>query len=164
MLQPYTIGFLLLKLLIIANAKHIIEHFLESKSYNYLVLFNYDYQDIDLIEILEVSQKYETYLEKWNCSDKVVDTNNALIFLHSPRTYEVTNLFNQKGAQRSLEFNTWLIHSNDETIDYFAGNNLRIGLNANFYIVKQSGSNFQLHQAMGMATTKPQIKVSKTFH
>ena len=115
------IGFLLLKLAINAHAeKHTIEYFLELDLYDHLVICNYDIQDVKLSEILEISQKYNTFLVKWNCSlriNKAFDIENALIYLHLPEINEFTNLLNKKGAQRSLEFNTWLIYANDDNSD-----------------------------------------------
>ena len=148
------------------SSTNIIETFLKVGLYDHLItcdsnLINDEFN----FEILEHSNKYQVDIEMWDCSNITItlDTNNALIFLNDPQPTVLANLLNQKGSQRTLKSNTWLIHTKDETKqlkDYFIANSLKIGLNANIFMVKGMRENISLYQGLGDGTIRPQSKVT----
>ena len=148
------------------SSTNIIETFLKVGLYDHLItcdsnLINDEFN----FEMLEISNKYQVDIEIWNCSNSTItlDTNNALIFLNDPQPTVLANLLNQKGSQRTLKSSTWLIHTKDETKeikDYFIANGLKIGLNANIFMVKGMGENMSLYQGLGDGTIRPQSKVT----
>ena len=148
------------------SSTNIIETFLKVEFYDHLITCDSDLINDELsFEILEISNKYQADIEIWDCSNSTItlDTNNALIFLNDPEPTVIANLLNQKGSQRTLKSNTWLIHTKDETKeikDYFITNGLKIGLNANIFMVKGMGENMSLYQGFGDGTMRPQTKVS----
>ena len=160
------LAFILHQWLDSANAKDIIQYFLELKTYDHFVICDSAFDDETLERFKDHTRDYKVYLEKWDCSQKVGKTNKALIFMNNPEPHLITNLLNQSGAQKSLTSNTWLIQSKENEInelDYFKKNKLRIGLNAKIFIAKVLGTDIFLYQALGDGTTTPQYKVKLSF-
>ena len=66
----------------------------------------------------------------------ITTDDNALFVFLEPSFDDMKNLLNQKGAQKSLYTNTWLIHverSIHNVSRYFQKSNLRIGLNGKLF-------------------------------
>ena len=146
-----------------ADRLHMIETFLKAESTDHLVLCESEFfDDENYHKVIEFSHNFDLYLEKWDCFNNVPKLNKALIVTNNPNPIHFSNLLNQKDAQRSLASNIWLIISRNDSmnlLEYFDNNELRIGLNAQIFFAKGSGTNVSLHQAYGIGKTKPQIKV-----
>ena len=145
------------------HAKFVAQKFLKIETYDHMVICDSSLNDETLVEIMDNTYNQNVYTERWDCFGRVNNINRALIILNDPEPDLVANLLNQDGAQKSLTSNTWIIHSRRETnelLDYFQKNKLRLGINANIFIAKESGEDVLLYQALGLGTIFPQIKVN----
>ena len=140
-----------------------VETFLKAVSTDHLVFCDSDiFDDKNYHEVIELSHNFDIHMEKWDCFNNDQKLNDALIVINEPNPNHLSCLLNQKDAQRSLSSNIWLIITRNDSmnlLEYFHKNGLRIGLNAQIFFAKGSGTNVSLHQAYGIGTTKPKIKV-----
>ena len=146
-----------------AKSKNVFEHFLAVERFDHLVIGEFDLGDETLQEILDTSYNYNIFLGTCNSSGIPIDIYNALIYLDDTNANEVGNLLNQRGSQKALTSNTWVIHTEKNDLsqmqDYFTNNELRIGLNANMFSAKKSEKSHILYQALGEGKVKPLLKV-----
>ena len=147
----------------IAKSKNVFEHFLSLERFDHLVMGEFDLGDETLQEIIDTSYNYNIFLGTWNNSGIPIDIHNALIYLDDPNANEVGVLLNQRGSQKALTSNTWLIHTEKYDLtqmqDYFTNSQLRIGLNAKIFFERKAEEDHVLYQALGEGKVKPLLKV-----
>ena len=88
------------------------------------------------------------------------------IYVDNPQYGEIRELLNVPNAQLSLTSNILLIYTTkyaDSLHGFFDQNQLKIGLNANIFLVLQSNLEDILYQALGTGTTEVEIKVFENF-
>ena len=75
---------------------------------------------------------------------------------------QIERLVNQRGAQKALNSNTWLIKTSNKSrqlSDYFKNSSLRFGLWVNIFLAKTYGNDILLFQGNGIGTKTLQTKV-----
>ena len=145
------------------TAFHVTEKFLATGTYEHLVICNLFSDDLETLEQIELSQKYEIFIKNWDCQ-MAMNIGKTLIFLNEPRLDVLVTLFSQPGAQRRLASNTWLIRTKNSSIElneYFKNNTLKLGLNAKLFFLVNVNSNIVLHQALGTGELMPKFQVIK---
>ena len=102
------------------------------------------------------------WVEEWDC-EIIPKVYNSLIILDEVQPDQLINLLNQEGIQKSLFNNIWLIHFKNQyrqIKEFFSGNNLKIGLNANIFTIKSFNSYQEVTQILGTGTINVEYKVS----
>ena len=119
-----------------------------------LVLCNRSLEDSDLEEVISVTKRNNIQITNSFCEK--FDFTNSIIFIDNPQYGEIRELLNVPNAQLSLTSNILLIYttkSADSLHGFFDQNQLKIGLNANIFLVLQSNLEDILYQALGTGTT-----------
>ena len=145
------------------TAFHVTEKFLATGTYEHLVICNLFSDDLETLEQIELSQKYEIFIKNWDCQ-KAINIDKTLIFMNEPEVDVLDKFLSQPGAQKLLTSNTWLIrtkHSSIELNEYFKNNILKLGLNAKFFFLVNVNSSIVLHQALGTGELMPKFQVTK---
>ena len=142
----------------------IIKIFLDLEIYNHVVLCNTGVKDTDLDQIASISYKYEITIETDECLNMLIysELSNALIYFDEPELSQIERLVNQRGAQKALDSNTWLIKTSNKSrqlSDYFKNSSLRFGLWVNIFLAKTNGNDILLFQGNGIGTKTLQAKV-----
>ena len=138
-----------------------IEPFLKPSMKN-IVLCSDNFEDLDYEILMPKSNQY-TLFSKWGCNT-IPKIDNSLIILDDVQPGHVRRLLNpdQDGIQISLSSNIWLIHSKNQSLqikEFFIQNELRIGLNAQIFIIRSLFSHDDIVQVLGTGTTKVEHKV-----
>ena len=99
---------------------------------------------------------------EWDC-EIIPKVYNSLIILDEVQPDKVINMLNQEGIQKNLLNNIWIIHFKNQyrqIKDFFVGNNLKIGSNANIFAIESSKSYHEVTQILGTGTINVEYKVS----
>ena len=137
-----------------------IQYFLKPSTEN-IALCSENFGDMDY-EILMPKGNQDYMISRWDCK-KIPKMDNSLIILDEVQPYQVHNLLNQQGIQISLLTNIWLIHSKSQSRqikEFFSGNELRIGLNAQIFYIESYFHHDDLYQFLGTGTKNVEQKVS----
>ena len=127
-----------------------------------IVLCSDNFEDMDY-EILMPRSNQNTLFSKWDCNT-IPNIDNSLIILDEVQPGHIRRLFNpdQDGIQISLSSNIWLIHLKNQSMqikEFFIQNELRIGLNAQIFIIESLISHDDIVQVLGTGSTKVEYKV-----
>ena len=142
-----------------------IEPFLTSSTMS-IALCSGNFEDT-VYDILMPKNKQYMLFSQWDCRT-IPKIDNSLIVLDEVQPDQVGRLLNhaQRGIQLSLSTNIWLIHSKNQSkqsIEFFAGNELRIGLNAQIFVIKSYPSHDDVYQILGTGTTIVEQNVRENF-
>ena len=142
-----------------------IEPFLTSSTMN-IALCCGNFED-PVYDILMPKNSQDIVFSQWDCIT-IPKIDNSLIVLDEVQPDQVGTLLNhaQSGIQLSLSTNIWLIHSKNQSrqgIEFFAKNELRIGLNAQIFVIKSYPSHDDVYQILGTGTTIVEQNVRENF-
>ena len=137
-----------------------LEPFLLQSTENIIVCSG-NFEDVNY-EVLMPKNNQSIWISEWDCKT-IPEVENSVIVLDEVQPNQFKGLLNQEGIQKSIFRNIWLIHiknQNQQYKDFFVGNNLRIGLNAQIFIIRSFHNHDDIYQILGAGTTKVELKVS----
>ena len=140
---------------------HFIEEIVKVKPTAMVAICGKLIQDMEQETIIEVLQKHKLSFMQKNCSH-ITNVDKTVIVFNEPQIQEFRLAFNKPGIQNSLTKNIWIIISEKSfySIDkYFAQSRLKIGINANLFVVLMSNLGQELIQIIGMGTSNYRIFV-----
>ena len=117
-------------------------------------------------EIFQMSTKTNTWTYFWDClGSEIPQGQGGLIILNNISPNELQKVFSKSHIQNSITYNIWVIyisHSSKDTYSLFDGIKLKIGINAQIFIVKSSGSTKEVIQVIGTGLNQVEFKVCFT--
>ena len=117
-------------------------------------------------EIFQMSTKTNTWNYFWDClGSEIPQGQGGLIILNNISPNELQKVFSKSHIQNSITYNIWVIyisHSSKDTYSLFDGIKLKIGINAQIFIVKFSGSTKEVIQVIGTGLNQVEFKVCFT--
>ena len=130
-----------------------------------------DFADDDQFyeEMFEISAKsLSIWVNIWDCivSD-LPQTQDSLIILNEITSEDLITVFSKKNIQNSITYNTWVIHINKELPDIYSifdDIKIKIGINAQIFIVQSSHLNHNVVQVIGTGLKKVDFKASFSYH
>ena len=140
---------------------HFIEEIVKTKPIEALTICGKLFQDVEQDMIIEILQKYKMSFTQKNCSN-LNDVDKTIIIFNKPWIQEFRSSFNKAGVQNSLAKNIWIIISDkpmNSIEKYFSQSRLKIGINANLFVILQSNLGQELVQIVGMGTSNFQTIV-----
>ena len=140
------------------GAIHVIEEFLSLGIYDNLITCHCINNDFEYNDMVEISEKFNITVQSWDCKN-LIKINRALMILCESRPNMLSDLLEQPGAQKSLISNSWIIRTKNDYAALFRNNKLKIGLNANIFVVEQFIDPKMMFQAGGTGTTIPKFQV-----
>ena len=144
---------------------HFIEEIVKAKPIESLAICGKLFQDVEQDMIIEILQKYKMSFMQKNCSN-LNDVDKTVIIFNKPRIQEFRPTFNKLGVQNSLAKNIWIIISEkpiNSIENYFSQSRLKIGINANLFVILQSNLGQELIQIIGKGTSNFEIIVIFSF-
>ena len=144
---------------------HFIEEIVKAKPIESLAICGKLFQDVEQDMIIEILQKYKMSFMQKNCSN-LNDVDKTVIIFNKPRIQEFRPTFKKLGVQNSLAKNIWIIISEkpiNSIENYFSQSRLKIGINANLFVILQSNLGQELVQIIGKGTSNFEIIVIFSF-
>ena len=115
-----------------------------------------------LEEIIDISAKKEIWMNHWDCyNSDIPKTTESLIILNGIEPSIFKDILVRPRIQLSLAYNTWVIIAKGKTSAYFEQRNLKIGLNANIFIVSRTILGYEVVQVSGTGTYDSKFKVRR---
>ena len=113
-----------------------------------------------LDEIIDISAKKEIWVNHWDCENSdIPKTTESLIILNGIEPSIFKDILARPRIQLSLAYNTWVIIAKEKRSAYFEQNNLKIGLNANIFVVSSTILGHEVVQVSGTGTYNSKFKV-----
>ena len=134
---------------------HLIEEIVKSKPTEAVAICGILFQDVEQEAIIEILQKHKISFMQKNCSH-FIDADKTVIIFNKPRIQEFWSAFDKPGVQNSLAKNIWIIITEKPMSSfpqYFSQSRLKIGINANLFIILQSNLGHELIQIIGTGTS-----------
>ena len=144
---------------------HFIEEIVKAKPIESLAICGKLFQDVEQDMIIEILQKYKMSFTQKDCSN-LNDVDKTVIVFNKPRIQEFRSTFNKPGVQNSVAKNIWIIISDkpmNSIEKYFSQSRLKIGINANLFVILQSNLGQELIQIIGKGTSNFEIIVIFSF-
>ena len=115
-----------------------------------------------LEEVIDISAKEEIWVNHWDCENSPIPkTTEGLIILNGIEASIFKDILDRPRIQLSLAYNTWVIIAKGKTSTYFEQRNLKIGLNANIFVVSRTILGYDVIQVSGTGTYDSKYKVDK---
>ena len=117
-------------------------------------------------EIFQMNSNANTWTYFWDClGAEIPQGQGGLIILNDISQNELQKVFSKSHIQNSITYNIWLIyisHSSKDTYSLFDEIKLKIGINAQIFIVESSGSTKEVIQVIGTGLNQVEFKVCFT--
>ena len=112
-------------------------------------------------EIFQMSTKANIWTYFWNCLvSEIPQGQGGLIILNDITPNELQKVFSKSHIQNSITYNIWVIYiSSKDTYSLFEEIKLKIGINAQIFIVKYSGVMNEVIQVIGTGLNQVEFKV-----
>ena len=138
-----------------------IEPFL-NQSPNTIVICNMALDDQAYFNTFLMSLNYAGWIDLWNCIDsEIPKVHGSLMMLNDIDSIDLKTIFSKRGVQNSISHNIWVIHIRNVLQDPFSlfdKVTLKIGLNAQIFIMQSSDSRKNLIQVLGTGTNQVEFK------
>ena len=140
-----------------------IKPFLNQKTKSISVC-NFAHLDQLYEELFEVSAEFQIWMNIWDCIESdIPQTQESLIILNEITPKDLQTVFSKSNIQMSITYNTWLIHVSDKLLNaysFFDDITIKIGINAQIFIVQSLESSNVALQVIGTGLHKVEFKVS----
>ena len=130
-----------------------------------LVICNQVPNDSIFDQILTSAHQKNTWIKFWDCLDfELPKVRNALIVLNKISPIDLKGILSKEDIQQSFRTNVWLIYiDRKNTSQYFNQNILKIGINAQIFLVESFGGNEFITQVIGKGKHEVEYKVLLKF-
>ena len=138
-----------------------LEPFLLQSTEN-IIVCSENFDDMNYEVLMAKNNQSTIWISEWDCKT-IPEVDNSVIVLDEVQPNRFTDLLNQEGIQKSIFRNIWVIHiknQNRQNKDFFVDNKLRIGLNAQIFIIRSFHNHDDIYQILGAGTSKIELKVS----
>ena len=136
------------------------QNFLQYFAKQNIVLCTKNPEDRFQEDILESIIVGNVWIKNWNCfNSEIPQVHNSLMILKDIKPQDLHRIFALHHIQNSLSSNIWIIMLGETMTDvseYFDQNYLKIGLNAQIFVIQSSN----VIQIIGTATYRVEYKVS----
>ena len=114
-------------------------------------------------EIFEMTAHFPSWVNYWDCIESgIPQAHESLIILNEITAKDLEKVFSKSNIQNSISYNTWLIHISGTLQDVFSlfdDVKLKIGINAQIFIVQSSKLSKDVIQVIGTGHKKVDLKV-----
>ena len=114
-------------------------------------------------EIFEMTAHFPSWVNYWDCIESgIPQAHESLIILNEITAKDLEKVFSKSNIQNSISYNTWLIHISGTLQDVFSlfdDVKLKIGINAQIFIVQSSKLSKDVIQVIGTGRKKVDLKV-----
>ena len=153
--------FLLLCFIIYSTSAQQRKSFITDIDFGGLVICNQVPDDTIFDQILISAHRKNTWIKFWDCLDfELPKVRNALIVLNKISPTDLKGILSKEDIQQSFRTNVWLIYiDRKNTSQYFNQNTLKIGINAQIFLVESFGGNEFITQVIGKGKHEVEYKV-----
>ena len=127
-----------------------------------IVICNMALDDQAYFNTFLMSLNYDRWIDLWNCIDsEIPQVHGSLILLNDIDSSDLKTIFSKRGVQNSISHNIWVIQIRNVLQDPFSlfdKVTLKIGLNAQIFILLDSDSRNNLIQVLGTGTNQVEFK------
>ena len=157
--------FLLLCFMIYSTSAQQRKSFITDIDFGGLVICNQVPDDSIFDQILASAHQKNTWIKFWDCLDfELPKVRNALIVLNKISPTDLKAILSKEDIQQSFRTNVWLIYiDRKNTSQYFNQNILKIGINAQIFLVETFGGNEFITQVIGKGIHEIEYKVVFVF-
>ena len=157
--------FLLLCFIIYSTSAQQRKSFITDIDFGGLVICNQVPDDSIFDQILASAHQKNTWIKFWDCLDfELPKVRNALIVLNKISPTDLKGILSKEDIQQSFRTNVWLIYiDRKNTSQYFNQNILKIGINAQIFLVETFGGNEFISQVIGKGIHEIEYKVVFVF-
>ena len=114
-------------------------------------------------EIFEMTANFPSWVNYWDCIESgIPQVHQSLIILNEITAKNLQKVFSKSNIQNSISYNMWLIHISgtlQDVYSLFDDVKLKIGINAQLFIVQSSKPSKDIIQVIGTGHKKVNFKV-----
>ena len=113
--------------------------------------------------MFKIITRYQSWVYFWDCVESdIPQAQQSLFILNGITRKDLQIVFSKSNIQNSITFNTWLIHTKEtirEVYSLFDGIKLKIGINAQIFVIISSDLSYDVVQIIGTCLHKVEFKV-----